>query len=65
MDKKTTKRTTSETQNPRRVTPNTPGAGKHRISQTPGEWEQDPERRLGDFTGAGEAPIKQPGTRKR
>jgi hypothetical protein len=41
-----------------------PGADKHPGEQTRGENEQDPKRREGNFTGAGEPARKQPGRRQ-
>lgn len=41
-----------------------PGTSEKDMSQTRMPQEQDPERRLGNFVGKGEAPIKQPGGRR-
>lgn len=37
--------------------PNPNTRGKNAAGQTNGQWEQDINRRVGQFTGAGEAPI--------
>jgi len=36
--------------------PRTGGARKS-AAQTPGHYQQDPKRRLGQYTGAGQAPL--------
>ena len=43
---------------------NPPGTSNKRTSQTNKPFDQDPERRAGGYTGAGEAPFKQPGKRQ-
>jgi hypothetical protein len=37
------------------------GSGKAHGSQSPGPQEEDPKRRLGDYTGTGEHARQQPG----
>jgi hypothetical protein len=37
---------------------NPPAGGKQPRSQTRGQQEQDPKRRTGQFTGAGEPPLQ-------
>jgi len=55
-----TKGTESRTKHGGKPSEKTPGADPKRASEAPGENEQDPKRRLGDFGGAGEHERKQP-----
>jgi hypothetical protein len=41
-----------------------PGTSNKRTGQTNGQYEQDVDRRAGGYTGAGEAPFRQPGRRQ-
>jgi hypothetical protein len=40
----------------KKITSNS-GRGKNAVSQTRGQFEQDPKRRIGQFGGTGEPPL--------